>query len=73
MASTFDDVPCALKVTDIVVLVDRQSGAKEALTGAGFNLDAILTLTQLLDHWEKTGKVSKEKIAETRDFLTAHG
>jgi uridine monophosphate synthetase len=62
-----------LKVTDIVVLVDRQSGAKEALTGAGFNLDAVLTITDLLDHWEKTGKISKEKIAETREFLTAHG
>ncbi len=62
-----------LKVKDIVVLVDRQSGAKEALTGAGFHLHAVLTITQLLDYWEKTGKVGKEKIAETRDFLKANG
>jgi len=60
-----------LKVKDIVVLVDRQSGAKAALTGAGFNLHAILTIAELLDYWEKTGKVSAEKIAETRDFLKA--
>lgn len=58
-----------LKVTDVVVLVDRQSGAKEALTGAGFHLHAVLTIKQLLDHWEKTGKVSIDKIAETREFL----
>lgn len=58
-----------LKVKDIVVLVDRQSGAKEALTGAGYHLHAVLTITQLLEHWEKTGKVGLEKIAETREFL----
>jgi uridine monophosphate synthetase len=62
-----------LKVKDIVVLVDRQSGAKEALTGAGFHLHTVLTITQLLDYWEKTGKVHKDKIAETREFLSANG
>ncbi len=60
-----------LKVKDVVVLVDRQSGAKEALEGAGFHLHAVLTITQLLDYWEKTGKVEKDKIAATRDFLKA--
>ena len=58
-----------LKVKDIVVLVDRQSGAKEALTGAGFHLHTVLTITELLDYWDKTGKVEKGKIAETREFL----
>jgi len=62
-----------LKVKDIVVLVDRQSGAKEALTGAGFHLHAVSTITELLKHWEKMGTVSKEKIAETREFLSKHG
>lgn len=58
-----------LVVKDVVVLVDRQSGAKESLEQAGYNLHAVLTITQLLDHWEGNGKVSKEKIAETREFL----
>ena len=58
-----------LVVKDIVVLVDRQSGAKESLEQAGYNLHAVLTITQLLDYWEENGKVSKEKIAETRTFL----
>ena len=62
-----------LKVKDVVVLVDRQSGAKEALTGAGFHLHAVLTITQLLDYWEKNGHVSLEKIAETREFLSNNG
>jgi len=58
-----------LVVKDIVVLVDRQSGAKESLEQAGYTLHAVLTITQLLDHWEGNGKVSKEKIEETRTFL----
>ena len=58
-----------LKVTDVVVLIDRQSGAKEALAEAGYRMHAVLTLTELLDHWEATGKVEGDKIRETREFL----
>lgn len=58
-----------LIVKDVVVLVDRQSGAKESLEQAGYSMNAVLTITQLLDHWEKTGKVDKDKIEETRKFL----
>jgi uridine monophosphate synthetase len=58
-----------LVVKDVVVLVDRQSGAKEALEQAGFHLHAVLTIMQLLDYWEKTGRVEKDKIEETRKFL----
>ena len=58
-----------LIVKDIVVLVDRQSGAKESLEQAGYFMHAVLTISQLLDYWEKTGKVEKDKIEETRKFL----
>ncbi len=58
-----------LKVKDVVVLIDRQSGAKEALEDAGFRLYAVLTITQLLDYWEKAGRVEKENIAAAREFL----
>ncbi len=58
-----------LVVKDVVVLIDRQSGAKESLAQAGFNLHAVLTISQLLDYWESTGKVGKDKIEETRKFL----
>ncbi len=58
-----------LVVKDIVVLVDRQSGAKESLEQAGYSMHAVLTITQLLEYWEETGKVEKDKIEETRKFL----
>jgi uridine monophosphate synthetase len=60
-----------LKVRDVVVLIDRQSGAKEALEQAGFHLHAVLTISELLDYWEKTRKVEKGKITATRAFLKA--
>jgi uridine monophosphate synthetase len=58
-----------LLVRDVVVLIDRQSGAQESLAAAGFRLHAVLTITELLDYWEKTGKVEKERLAATREFL----
>ena len=58
-----------LIVKDIVVLVDRQSGAKESLAQAGYSMHAVLTIRQLLDYWEENEKVSKDKIVETRNFL----
>ena len=58
-----------LTVKDVVVLVDRQSGAKESLAEAGYAMHAVLTISQMLDHWEATGKVEKEKIKATRIFL----
>jgi uridine monophosphate synthetase len=62
-----------LRVRDVVVLIDRESGAREALEGAGYRLHAVMALAQMLDHWESTGRVSPENIAATRAFLGATG
>jgi uridine monophosphate synthetase len=62
-----------LMVKDVVVLVDRQSGAKEALRGAGYAMHAVLTITDMLDYWESTGGVERDKILETRKFLAETG
>ncbi len=61
-----------LKVKDVVVLVDRQSGAREALGQAGYRLHAVMTINELLDHWEQTGAVEKDRIRQTRAFLQQH-
>ena len=58
-----------LLVKDVVVLVDRQSGAKESLEQAGYAMHAVLTISALMEYWESNGKVDKEKIAATREFL----
>jgi uridine monophosphate synthetase len=58
-----------LKVRDVIVLIDRQSGAKEALAEVGVNLLSVLTLTDLLDYWSATGRVAPEQINAARAFL----
>ena len=58
-----------LVVKDVVVLVDRQSGARESLAEAGYAMHAVLTISEMLDYWEGTGKVEKERIEATRKFL----
>jgi uridine monophosphate synthetase len=58
-----------LVVKDVVVLVDRQSGAKESLAQVGYAMHAALTIHEMLDYWESTGKVEKDKIEATRMFL----
>ena len=58
-----------LLVRDVVVLVDRQSGAREALAQAGYNLYAVLTIAEMLAHWEETGKVPSLNLQAAREFL----
>lgn len=58
-----------LRVRDVVVLIDRQSGAAEALAQAGYRLHAVLTLTGLLDYWESTGRIPSDQIAAARAFI----
>jgi uridine monophosphate synthetase len=58
-----------LQVSDVVVLVDRQSGADEALSKAGYKLHAVFTLSQLIASWEQTGRISASQAAEVRAFL----
>lgn len=60
-----------LIVEDVVVLIDRQSGAAESLAGAGYRLHAVFTLTDLLDYYEAHGSISAEHIAAARAFLKA--
>jgi uridine monophosphate synthetase len=58
-----------LLVQDIVVLIDRQSGAQEALAQAGYRLHAVMTLKEMLAHWETHQRVPSEQIAAARSFL----
>lgn len=62
-----------LNVRDVVVLIDRESGAREALTEAGYRMHALLTLSQLLDHWDETQRLPANQIARVRAFLQETG
>ena len=62
-----------LQVEDVVVLIERQSGAAEALQGEGYHLHSVFNLTQLLDTWQASGSVPLEQIASAREFIAKTG
>ena len=58
-----------LKVSDIVVLIDRQSGGVDFMAEKGYRLHSVFSLPQLLDYWEEKGTVDKKMVAQARNFL----
>lgn len=58
-----------LRVRDIVVLIDRQGGAAEALAGSGYRLHAVINMDDLLDHWRSRGRIDAQQVREVREFL----
>lgn len=62
-----------LKVRDVVVLIDREQGARESLSQAGYRLHAVTTLRQLLPVWQRLGAVSEAQVAEVEAFIAGTG
>lgn len=60
-----------LKVKDVVVLIDRQSGASEDLAESGYCLHAIFTLSQLLKYWQTAELISEDQVAAVHKFIAA--
>jgi len=58
-----------LKVTDIVVLVDREQGGKKHLQEKGYNLYSVLTISEMLDTLEKEGKLNKDMVEKVKIFI----
>jgi uridine monophosphate synthetase len=58
-----------LRVHDVVVLIDRQSGAAEALALSGHRLHAVVKMDDLLDHWRSRGRIGAEQVRDVRHFL----
>ncbi len=58
-----------LKVRDVVVLIDREQGARETLAEAGYRLHTVVTLRQLLEEWRASGAISPEQFEAVVKFL----
>ncbi len=58
-----------LRVTDLVVLIDRESGGRETLAAQGYALHAVLTLSELLDTLESGGPISPKIAEDVRSWL----
>jgi uridine monophosphate synthetase len=58
-----------LRVRDIIVLIDRGSGGREALAAAGYQLHAVATLRELLPVWRAQGQITAAQFEDTQRFL----
>ena len=58
-----------LKVTDVVVLIDREQGGPQTLAKHGLKLHAALKLTQIVEVLVRHGKVTEEVAAAVKKFL----
>lgn len=58
-----------LRVQDIVVLINRESGGREELERQGYRLHAVLTLRQILDVLVGENVISGAQHAEVLDWL----
>jgi uridine monophosphate synthetase len=58
-----------LVVRDVVVLIDREQGARETLAAAGYHLHAVVTLRQLLGAWQASAVVTPEQYRAVLAFL----
>lgn len=58
-----------LKVNDVVVLVDRESGAREGLAHIGVVMHSVLNISEMLTHWEANGAVEKSLLLASRKFI----
>lgn len=62
-----------LQVRDVVVLIDRQSGARRELSDRGIKMHAVFDLDDLIEHWSDSGAISIEQTEQVRVFLQQEG
>lgn len=61
-----------LKVTDAVVVMDREQGAVEMLASKGIRLHSIFSLFKLLDVLLASERIDQEMADKVRTFILAN-
>ena len=58
-----------LKVSDIVVLVDREQGGAKILEEKGYHLHSVLGINELLDLLKSAGKIDETNYKNAKEFI----
>ncbi len=58
-----------LKVKKLIVLVDREQGGIKTVEDAGYQIEAALTITELLDALKQQDEISTEQYDKVIDFI----
>jgi uridine monophosphate synthetase len=60
-----------IRVTRILVVVDREQGGDEILSAEGYPMHSLYTIRQILDYYVATGKVEAPVARDAVDYLRA--
>ena len=58
-----------LKITDFIILVDREQGGKRKLEEKGYKLHNVIGINELLDILKEEGKISEEDYDRSKKFI----
>ena len=58
-----------LKVTDIVVLIDREQGGRQHTSKKGYNLHSVFTISEMLTVLEAEGKLNDAMVQNVQQFI----
>lgn len=58
-----------LKVTDAIVLLDREQGGKDKLQAHGIQLHSVCTLSKMLEILEQQNKIDAEMVERVKRFI----
>lgn len=58
-----------LQVKDVVVLLDRQQGAKGRLEEKGYRLHSVITISELLNSLESQGVITQDVVQNVQRFI----
>jgi len=58
-----------LKVSDVVVLVDREQGGAARMAELGLNLHAVLTISEIMTGLKESGLIDSATYQSVRDYL----
>lgn len=61
-----------LKVTDIIVLLDREQGGAKRLEEKGYCLHSLFTMSELLFSLEKEGCITAQTVEDVQNFVKAN-
>ncbi|WP_126652274.1 orotidine-5'-phosphate decarboxylase [Chryseobacterium aureum] len=58
-----------LKVSDIVVVLDREQGGKQLLESKGYRVHTLFNISEVCSILQETGELSDEEVKRIQDFL----
>lgn len=61
-----------LAVHDAVVLLDREQGGKKNLSAQGYNVHAVMTVSELLSALAEDNSISTEVVQQVKQFIAEH-